>query len=66
MSEEYKKHDLPEYLTISKLCAYSGIPATYIRKMIKNGEVDYFRPGGKTFYVNVESFMSLCAGQNLR
>ena len=37
-----------------------------IRKMVKNGEVDYFRPGSKTFYVNVESFMALCSGCNQR
>lgn len=55
-----------KFMTISELAVYSGIPAKAIRKMVKNGEVDYFRPGNKTFYVNVESFMTLCAGRNLR
>lgn len=57
---------VPKFMTISELAVYSGIPANCIRSMVKNGEVDYFRPGNKTFYVNVESFMALCAGRNLR
>lgn len=57
---------VPKFMTISELSEYSGIPAKCIRNMIKNGEVDYFRPGNKTFYVNVDSFMSLCAGRNLK
>lgn len=56
MSEEYKKHDLPEYLPISKLCAYSGIPAMYIRRMVKNGEVECCRPGSKTIFIRTQSF----------
>ena len=44
-------------------CACCGVK---LRGMIKNGEVDYFRPGNKTFYVNVDSFMALCAGRNLK
>ena len=57
---------VPKFMTISELSEYSGIPAKCIRKMVKNGEVDYFRPGSKTFYVNVESFMALCSGCNQR
>lgn len=57
---------VPKFMTISELAVYSGIPAKAIRKMVNSGEVDYFRPGNKTFYVNVESFMALCAGRNLR
>lgn len=60
------KQIVPKFMTISELAVYSGIPAKSIRKMVNNGEVDYFRPGNKTFYVNVESFMALCAGRNLR
>ena len=57
---------VPKFMTISELSEYSGIPAKCIRKMVKSGEVDYFRPGNKTFYVNVESFMALCTGCNQR
>lgn len=57
---------VPKFMTISELSEYSGIPSKCIRNMIKNGEVDYFRPGNKTFYVNVDSFMALCAGRNLK
>lgn len=57
---------VPKFMTISELAIYSGIPSKCIRNMIKNGEVDYFRPGNKTFYVNVDSFMALCAGRNLK
>lgn len=57
---------VPKFMTISELTIYSGIPSKCIRNMIKNGEVDYFRPGNKTFYVNVDSFMDLCAGRNLK
>ena len=57
---------VPKFMTISELSEYSGIPAKCIRKMVKSGEVDYFRPGNKTFYVSVESFMSLCTGFSQR
>ena len=57
---------VPKFMTIYELSEYSGIPAKCIRKMVKSGEVDYFRPGSKTFYVNVESFMALCTGCNQR
>lgn len=55
---------VPKFMTISELAAYSGLPARCIRNMVKNGEVDSFRPGSKTFYVNVESFMAVCTGRN--
>ena len=54
----------PKFMTIPELAAYSGLPARCIRNMVKNGEVDSFRPGSKTFYVNVESFMTVCSGRN--
>lgn len=57
---------VPKFMTIPDLSKYSGISTGRIRKMVKNGEVDYFRPGSKTFYVNVDSFMALCAGRNLK
>ena len=57
---------VPTFMTIPELPIYSGIPAKCIRKMVKSGEVDYFRPGNKTFYVSVESFMALCTGCNQR
>ena len=52
------KRDLPEYLTITKLHAYSGIPTAYIRRMIRDGEVEYCKPGAKTFFVKTDSFFS--------
>lgn len=62
---DYKHEQItPAYMTIPKLAEYSGLPARCIRDMVKNGEVDSFRPGSKTFYVNVESFMAVCAGRN--
>lgn len=56
--EEYRKQDLPEYLTVSKLHAYSGIPTAYIRRMIRDGEVEYCKPGAKTIFVKTDSFFS--------
>lgn len=60
------KPNVPKFMTISELSSYSGIPIGLIRKMVKSGEVDYFRPGNKTFYVNVESFLTLCSSCNLK
>lgn len=45
---------VPKFMTIPELSKYSGISTGRIRKMVKNGEVDYFRPGSKTF-VTVKS-----------
>ena len=53
----------PEYLPISKLEARFGIPSHYIRKMIKFGEVEYCKPGNKTFYVNLKSFKRALQGK---
>ena len=65
-NEVWTEQIVPKFMTISELAIYSGIPSKCIRNMVKNGEVDYFRPGNKTFYVNVDSFMDLCAGRNLK
>ena len=58
------EQNVPKFMTIPELAANSGLSARCIRNMVKNGEVDSFRPGSKTFYVNVESFMAVCAGRN--
>lgn len=58
MREEIGKRDLPEYLTVAKLHEVSGIPAAYIRRMIKDGDVEYCKPGNKTIFVNTASFFS--------
>ena len=57
---------VPKFMTISELAAYTGFPIRCIRNMVNNGEIDSFRPGSKTFYVNVESFMAVCAGRSLK
>lgn len=65
-NEAGTKWIVPKYMTFSELSEYSGIPIKCIRKMVKSGEVDHFRPGSKTIYVSVESFMALCSGCNQR
>lgn len=54
---------IPKYMTIKDIVAYSGIPANWVRTWIKNGEVESFRPGNKTIFVDVESFMTRCSGK---
>lgn len=67
MCNELKnEYGVPEYMKIKPISAWSGIPEKYIRQMIKNGEVEYFRPGRKSFYVSTKSLMSVCSGCNQR
>mgnify|MGYP003189770204 FL=1 len=54
---------VPRYRTITELAKESGIPAWVIRQMIKDGDVEYCRPG-KTYYVNGESFYSYLKRMN--
>ena len=58
------KQIVPKFMTISELAAYTGLPIRCIRNMVNNGEIDSFRPGSRTIYVSVESFMAVCAGRN--
>ena len=55
---------VPKFMTMSELAAYTGFPIRCIRNMVNNGEIDSFRQGSRTIYVNVESFMAVCTGRN--
>ena len=48
---------VPRYRTVTELAKESGIPAWNIRQMLKDGGIEYCKPG-KTYYVNGESFYS--------
>ena len=48
---------VPRYRTVTELAKESGIPAWSIRQILKDGEIEYCKPG-KTFYVNCKSFYS--------
>lgn len=54
---------VPRYRTITELAKESGIPAWVIRRMIKDGEVEYCKPG-KTYHVDSESFYSCLKRMN--
>lgn len=58
-TKENAKQTVPKFLSAPKFAEYVGLPYRVVLEMIKNGELEYCKPNGKTRYILVESYRGL-------